>query len=122
MPANTRKVTDLQFAFSAINNTNNGTIDFQEVADECGMSSKVAASCKFFRMKKAQTISPGGSAGAASPGDEGTPGAEGTPEKAKKAASKKATPSKKRKLDDDDKETEHEVEGITDEDGEELLS
>lgn len=60
MPANTCKVTDLQFAFSCINHNSGGTvsahcfqhdrlllivtkIDFQKVADECGMSSRSAA-------------------------------------------------------------------------------
>ncbi|KAI6909319.1 hypothetical protein KC318_g2852 [Hortaea werneckii] len=56
MPANSCLVTDLQFAMTCLNNASGGVIDFQAVAQQCGMPTAAAASMKLWRMKKAHSL------------------------------------------------------------------
>ncbi|TKA22649.1 hypothetical protein B0A50_07658 [Salinomyces thailandicus] len=56
MPANSCKVTDLQFAMSCLNNMNGSVLNAEAVAQECGMTSASAARQKMDRMKKAHAL------------------------------------------------------------------
>ncbi|RMZ09042.1 hypothetical protein D0862_03771 [Hortaea werneckii] len=56
MPANSCLVTDLQFAMTCLNNVNGGVINFQAVAQQCGMPTAAAAGMKLWRMKKAHPL------------------------------------------------------------------
>ncbi|KAF2766773.1 hypothetical protein EJ03DRAFT_353664 [Teratosphaeria nubilosa] len=90
-------ISNEQFLFCCIENSNNGTVNWTAVAEACG-TTKGAASIKYRRMKeKFGTISEGdrdGSAGGDADGD-----ASKTP---KKKATPKKTPNKKRKVDEDE--------------------
>ncbi|KAK3048693.1 hypothetical protein LTR09_010002 [Extremus antarcticus] len=89
-------ISNEQFLFGCIDNSNGGTVDWQKVADQCGIISNGAAAIKFKRMKdKFGTVDQAG-------GDEGK-----SPDKKDATPAKKGTPkstSKKRKLDGDDEE------------------
>ncbi|KAI7159228.1 hypothetical protein KC349_g4321 [Hortaea werneckii] len=62
MPANSCLVTDLQFAMTCLNNANGGVINFQAVAQQCGMPTSAAAGMKLWRMMKAHCLSLNGNA------------------------------------------------------------
>ncbi|KAK5135927.1 hypothetical protein LTR08_004385 [Meristemomyces frigidus] len=102
MPPSTCKVTDLRFLMLIINNMEGSAINFQKVADGAGMPTAGAASTKYWRIKKAHTLPSDGNTGTVSPAGKATPTTAG---KAKRAG-KTTTPTKKRKLDEDDQEPE----------------
>ncbi|KAK3716864.1 hypothetical protein LTR37_006214 [Vermiconidia calcicola] len=81
-------VSNEQFLFSCIANSNNGTVNFQKVSEECGIVSKGAATIKYRRLKdKFGTATSGSNTPAA--------GEEGGDEEAKETPKKKTTPAKK---------------------------
>ncbi|KAK5167409.1 uncharacterized protein LTR77_007108 [Saxophila tyrrhenica] len=98
--ATTTQVSNEQFLFSCIDHSNGGTVNWQNVADECGIVSKGAAAIKYKRLKDKF----GSASGKSSDGGEGEEGTK-TPKKKKaadKTTSAKKGSAKKRKLNDDD--------------------
>ncbi|KAI6840919.1 hypothetical protein KC340_g1623 [Hortaea werneckii] len=91
MPANSCLVTDLQFAMTCLNNANGGVIDFQAVAQQCGMPTAAAASMKLWRMKKAHSFPPNGNA----TGNPPTTSASPTPGGKRQGAGKKISNKRK---------------------------
>ncbi|KAI6819612.1 hypothetical protein KC332_g9781 [Hortaea werneckii] len=94
MPANSCLVTDLQFAMSCLNNASGGVINFQAVAQQCGMPTAAAADHKLWRMKKAHPLpvngnTTGNATTSASPasGAKGQGGGKKISSKRKQAAS-----------------------------------
>ncbi|KAI7281771.1 hypothetical protein KC343_g1653 [Hortaea werneckii] len=94
MPANSCLVTDLQFAMSCLNNSSDGVINFQAVAQQCGMPTAAAANHKLWRMKKAHPLpvngnTTGNATTSASPasGSKGQGGGKKISKKRKPAAS-----------------------------------
>ncbi|KAI9760845.1 MAG: hypothetical protein M1835_000100 [Candelina submexicana] len=79
-----------KFLISCIRYSNNGKVDFGEVARECGIVTKGAAAKRYERMMKAHGILPGG------------PPVSATSVSSTPKSSTKSTPSKKRKTKDFD--------------------
>ncbi|KAI7195515.1 hypothetical protein KC363_g1428 [Hortaea werneckii] len=90
MPANSCLVTDLQFAMSCLNNASGGVvsvfvillndqsvdwkqINFQAVAQQCGMPTAAAANTKLWRMKKAHPLPLNGHAAGNPPTSSASP-------------------------------------------------
>ncbi|KAI7198378.1 hypothetical protein KC316_g3805 [Hortaea werneckii] len=96
MPPNQYSVTDAQFLTLIINNTSGGTIDYKAVAAAVGMPTVKAATCKFWRLKKAHTLAGDGESAAQTSTTNGAAG--GTKSGKEKKVTAKSTPSKKRKL------------------------
>ncbi|KAI7551878.1 hypothetical protein KC331_g2265 [Hortaea werneckii] len=68
MPANSRLVTDLQFAMTCLNNANGGVINFQAVAQQCGMPTAAAAGMKLWLNPPTTSASPKSGAKRQGPG------------------------------------------------------
>ncbi|KAI7549994.1 hypothetical protein KC331_g3468 [Hortaea werneckii] len=96
MPPNQYSVTDAQFLTLIINNTSGGTIDYKAVAAAVGMPTVKAATCKFWRLKKAHTLAGDGEPATETSITNGAAG--GTKSGKEKKATAKSTSSKKRKL------------------------
>ncbi|TKA22650.1 hypothetical protein B0A50_07659 [Salinomyces thailandicus] len=88
-------VTNEQFLFSCIDNSNSGTINFQDVADACGITTKGAAYIKFRRMKEKLGTIPNGGEETTGAGDAT---ASGKSEKMTTKKVVKKSTSKKRKV------------------------
>ncbi|KAI7375335.1 hypothetical protein KC336_g20006 [Hortaea werneckii] len=73
MPANSCLVTDLQFAMSCLTNASGGVINFQAVAQQCGMPTAAAANTKLWRMKKAHSLPLNGHAAGNPPTSSASP-------------------------------------------------
>ncbi|KAI6820810.1 hypothetical protein KC332_g8081 [Hortaea werneckii] len=73
MPANSCLVTDLEFAMSCLNNASGGVINFQAVAQQCGMPTAAAANMKLWRMKKAHPLPLNGNAAGNPPTSRASP-------------------------------------------------
>ncbi|KAI7281773.1 hypothetical protein KC343_g1655 [Hortaea werneckii] len=98
MPPNQYSVTDAEFLMLIINNTQGGTAHYKAVAAAVGMPTVKAATCKFWRLKKAYTLAgdqPGKPATETSANDGAAGGTKGGKNK---RATAKSMPSKKRKL------------------------
>ncbi|KAK3717218.1 hypothetical protein LTR37_005927 [Vermiconidia calcicola] len=85
-------VSNEQFLFSCIANSNNGTVNFQKVSEECGIVSKGAATIKFRRLRDQFGTATSGSN---SPAAGGEGGEEEAKERPKKKTPAKKTPTKK---------------------------
>ncbi|GAB1742766.1 hypothetical protein NU219Hw_g8477t1 [Hortaea werneckii] len=96
MPPNQYSVTDAQFLMLIINNTQGGTTDYKAVAAAMGMPTVKAATCKFWRLKKAHTLTGDGASATETSTANGA--ARGTKSGKEKSATAKSMPSKKRKL------------------------
>ncbi|KAI7477827.1 hypothetical protein KC351_g8618 [Hortaea werneckii] len=95
MPPNQYSVTDAQFLMLYINNTQGGTTDWKAVAAAVGMPTVKAATCKFWRLKKAHTLA-GDGEHAKETSTNGV--AAGGTKSGKEKVIAKGTSSKKRKL------------------------
>ncbi|EHY54871.1 hypothetical protein HRR83_005870 [Exophiala dermatitidis] len=85
----------LKFLLSCVRHSNNGKVDFVEVANECGVVSKGAAAKRYERLMKANGIHPSGNQ------VDTTPPKPSAPAKHKaKDSSDKAASTKKRKIED----------------------
>ncbi|GAB1728810.1 hypothetical protein NU195Hw_g6548t1 [Hortaea werneckii] len=96
MPPNQYSVTDAQFLMLVINNTQGGTVYYKAVAAAVGMPTVKAATCKFWRLKKAHTLSGDGEPATETSTTNGA--ANRTKSGKEKRVPAKSTSSKKRKL------------------------
>ncbi|KAI7475833.1 hypothetical protein KC351_g9819 [Hortaea werneckii] len=96
MPPNQYSVTDAQFLMLVINNTQGGTIDYKAIAAAVGMPTVKAATCKFWRLKKAYALAGDSEPATKTSTKDGAVG--GTKSGKEKKVTAKSAPSKKRKL------------------------
>ncbi|KAI7269285.1 hypothetical protein KC345_g7560 [Hortaea werneckii] len=96
MPPNQYSVTDTEFLMWVINNTQGGTIDYKAIGAAVGMPTVKAATCKFWRLKKAYTLAGDGEPATKTSTKDGAAG--GTKSGKEKKVTAKSAPSKKRKL------------------------
>ncbi|KAH7040554.1 uncharacterized protein B0I36DRAFT_357836 [Microdochium trichocladiopsis] len=110
----------VKFLVACIRHSASGRIDWQAVADECGVPTKNAASMRYTRLLKAHGVTPGGAGGSGGNGGNGagngTPAnspakARATPKKKAAADGEAGSPAKKRKVKGKDK-AEDEMEDI----------
>ncbi|KAL1959062.1 hypothetical protein VTO42DRAFT_3303 [Malbranchea cinnamomea] len=81
----------LNFLIKCVKHSNNGKVDFQAVADECGIVSKGAAAKRYERLLKSNGVNPNGGGSATTDGESPTKSTTVTP---KKTPTKTPTKSK----------------------------